>query len=164
MPRAKFEWKCLDSGTQGTTEFVLDSGSQLNLLPMSEIRDQGIDMNSLPRIDLDVIGIGGSMKATWLKFRVNMRSKLTGQSNFEEVYLAEECTDKLLSYETLKHLGHIDEDTFLKKSRQIKDNKDRGRLLVHAHISKCEESTVFDMDKLEYQCNCPRRSSEMNDK
>jgi hypothetical protein len=90
-----------------------------------------------------------------------MRSTLTGQSNFEEVYLAEECTDKLLSYETLKHLGHIDEDTFLKKSRQVKENKNRGRLLARAHISKCEESTIYDKDTLEYQCNCPRRSPEM---
>ena len=103
LPKGEFEWKCLGSGSKGTTEFVMDSGSQLNILPMSEIRDQGIDVDSLPRIDLDVVGIGGSMKATWLRFRVNMSSKSTGQSNFEEVYLAEECTDKLLSYETLKH-------------------------------------------------------------
>jgi hypothetical protein len=57
LPKGNFEWECLSSGSKGTTEFVLDSGSQLNLLPMSEIRDQGIDVNSLPRIDLNVIGV-----------------------------------------------------------------------------------------------------------
>ena len=97
LPKGGFEWECLDSGTQGETEFVMDSGSQLNILPMSEIRSQGIMVNLLPRIDLDVQGIGGSMRATWHRFRVNIRSKATGQSNFEEVYLAKECQDKLLS-------------------------------------------------------------------
>ena len=51
------------------TEFVLDSGSQLNLLPMSEIRNQGVDVKSLPRIHLDVTGVGGAMKDTWYKLR-----------------------------------------------------------------------------------------------
>ena len=41
---------------------------------MSEIRNQDVNVNSLPRIDLDVTGVGGSMKATWLKFRVNLTS------------------------------------------------------------------------------------------
>ena len=62
LPKSKFEWRCLKSEVRGITEFVLDSGSQLNLLPMSEIRNQGINVNSLPRINLDVIGVGGSMK------------------------------------------------------------------------------------------------------
>ena len=39
LPKGDFEWECLGSGSKGTTEFVLDSGSQLNFLPMSEIRD-----------------------------------------------------------------------------------------------------------------------------
>ena len=110
-----------------------------------------MDVKSLPRIHLDVTGVGGAMKDTWYKFRVNLTSATTGQSHFEQVYLAEECGDKLLSYETLKHLGHIDEDTFLKKAKPNKPcGQGRGKL--------CEESTVYCKDKLEYLCNCPRRT------
>ena len=101
-----------------------------------------------------------------VKFRVNLTSTTTGQSHFEEVYLAEECEDKLLSYETLKHLGHIDEDTFLKKTRQTKDSanhKGRGKLWARSFVSKCEESTIYCKDKLEYLCNCPRRTDAFND-
>ena len=61
LPTGIFEWECLNSGTLGETEFVMDSGSQLNILPMSEIRSQGIKVSLLPQIDLDVQGIGGSM-------------------------------------------------------------------------------------------------------
>ena len=31
LPKGSFEWECLESGTQGETEFVMDSGSQLNI-------------------------------------------------------------------------------------------------------------------------------------
>ena len=104
------------------------------------------------------------MRATWHRFRVNIRSKATGQSNFEEVYLAEDCQDKLLSYETLRRLGHINEEQFLGNSAQLKKQKSDGSLLAHSYVSKCEESTIFDRDELKYSCNCPRRSNDMDDK
>ncbi len=164
LAKGGFEWECLDSGTQGETEFVMDSGSQLNILPMSEIRSQGIDIKSLPEIDLNVQGIGGAMRATWYRFRVNIRSKTTGHDNYEEIYLAKECTDRLLSYETLRRLGHLNEEQFLGRESQRRRQRGGGSLTAHSYTSKCEESTIFDRDELKYSCSCPRRSADMGDK
>ena len=97
------------------------------------------------------------MKETWYRFRVKLTSSSTDQSHFEEVYLAEGCKDKLLSYATLKRLGHINEDTFLKNIKQKKLIHNRGKLRVHSFLSKCEESTVNDKEAMEYLCSCARR-------
>ena len=103
-------------------------------LTVSEIRNQGVDVRSLPRIHLDVTGVGGAMKDTSYKFRVNLTPTTTGQSHFEEVYLAEECRDKLISYATLKRLDHINEETFLKNINQPKPwSQSRGKLWVRSY-------------------------------
>ena len=59
-------------------------------------------MKSLPEIELDISGVGGTMKAVWKRFRVKVTSDETGEFHFEEIYLAEEVQDPLMSYETLQ--------------------------------------------------------------
>ena len=98
LPRADYEWECLDSKKRGVTEFILDSGSQLNLLPLEEVDTQGINVRNLPRIHLNGAGVSGRMKDVWYKFQAKVTSTKTNLSNFEELYLSEECKERLLSY------------------------------------------------------------------
>ena len=60
-PKGVFDWENINGSGNGKTEFILDSGSQLNLIPMRDIRKQGVDINSLPQINLNVTGVGEEM-------------------------------------------------------------------------------------------------------
>ena len=73
-PKGIFDWENINGSGKGKTEFILDSGSQLNLIPMGDIKKQGVDISSLPQINLNVTGVGGEMSATWYKLRVNVTS------------------------------------------------------------------------------------------
>ena len=108
---------------------------------MRDIRKQGVDINSLPQINLNVTGVGGEMSAVWYKLRVNVTSRSTNQSHFEEFYTSSECKVTLLSYGTLIRLGHIDPTTFEKFPRSRETGEEPPEAVF---ISKCEESTVYD--------------------
>ena len=71
-PKGVFNWENINESGKGKTEFILDSGSQLNLIPMRDKRKQGVDIKSLPQINLNVTGVGGEMSAVWYKLRVNV--------------------------------------------------------------------------------------------
>ena len=68
LPGADFEWECLASKKRGMTEFILDSGSQLNLLPLEEIDTQGINVRNIHRIHLNVAGVSGRMRVFGINF------------------------------------------------------------------------------------------------
>ena len=70
QPRGEFEWTCLETGTSGSTNFVLDSGSQLNMLKFEEVEKIGIKLEDLNTIFLTVNGITGTMADNWYRFRV----------------------------------------------------------------------------------------------
>ena len=73
-PKGMFDWENINGVGKGKTEFILDSGSQLNLIPMRELKKQGVNINSLPQINLNITGVGGEMSAKWYKLRVNVTS------------------------------------------------------------------------------------------
>ena len=50
QPRGEFEWTCLEKGTVGSSIFVLDSGSQLNMLKFEEVERLGIKLEGLNTI------------------------------------------------------------------------------------------------------------------
>ena len=57
--------------------------------------------------------------------------------------------ENLISYETLKKLGHLDETQFL-------EPRDTESKSANAYVTKCEESTIYAKDWGEYLCECPR--------
>ena len=155
-PKGVFDWENINGSGKVQTEFILDSGSQLNLIPMSDIRKQGVDINSLPQINLNVTGVGGAMYAVWYKLRVNVTSRATNQSHFEEFYTSSECKVTLLSYGTLIRLGHIDPAIFEKIPRNRGSRKESPAAVF---ISKCEETTTYDKQEMQYTCACPVRKA-----
>ena len=52
-----FDRESINVEGKGSTEFILDSGSQLNLIPMKELRKQGIKVEDLPQIKLNVLSL-----------------------------------------------------------------------------------------------------------
>ena len=158
-PKGIFDWNNLNGQGGGNTEFILDSGSQLNMIPMKELRKQGVIIEDLPEITLNMTGISGKMSATWYKFRVNVTSRTTGQSHFEELYTSSSCNVRLLSYATLIRLGHIDPESFTKKQTTKYTPKEttKQETVIKAYISKCEQSTTYDKQKMEFNCACPKR-------
>ena len=122
---------------------------------MRELRKQGIKIENLPQINLNVTGVGGKMSAKWCKFRVNVTSRATNQSHFEEFYTSSECKVTLLSYGTLIRLGHIDPATFAKT--KVEEGTRRGSL-VRAYVSKCEETTTYDKKNAIFLC-LPRKEA-----
>ena len=135
----------------GSTNFVLDSGSQLNMLKFEEVQKLGIKLEDLNTIFLTVNGISGTMADNWYRFRVNLRSTITNMDHFEEFYVSECITENLISYETLKKLGHLDEDQFLEQRFEDKGGP------AKAYTSKCEDTTVYVKDTGRYLCACPKR-------
>ena len=81
------------------------------------------------------------MTAKWYKLRVNVTSRATNQSHFEEFYTSSECKVTLLSYGTLIRLGHIDPATF-EKSPGTKELRKESPAAFY--VSKCEETTTYD--------------------
>ena len=57
-PKGTFDWESINGNGKGSTEFILDSGSQLNLIPMRDLRNQGVNIENLPQINLNVTGVG----------------------------------------------------------------------------------------------------------
>ena len=133
-PKGIFDWENLNGSGKGKTEFILDSGSQLNLIPMKNIRKQGVDIESLPQINLNVTGVGGEMSAIWYKLRVKVTSRLTNQSHFEEFYTSSACKATLLSYATLIRLGHIDPTTFESFQKNKEQMKNPQRLYMSQNV------------------------------
>ena len=119
---------------------------------MEDIKKQGVDIDSLPQINLNVTGVGGEMSATWYKLRVNVTSRSTNQSHFEEFYTSPACNVTLMSYGTLIRLGHIDPTTF-EKFQKKQGTEEEPPAAVY--VSKCEESTVYDRQQMRYICECP---------
>ena len=39
-PKGDFDWENINGSGKGKTEFILDSGSQLNLIPMNDIKNK----------------------------------------------------------------------------------------------------------------------------
>ena len=62
QPRANFEWECLSTGTLGISDFILDSGSQLNMLKFEEEEKMGFKLEDPNTIYLQGNGISGSLK------------------------------------------------------------------------------------------------------
>ena len=91
----------------------------------------------------------------WKRFRLRLTSEETGRSHFEEIYLAEEVNDALLSYETLQRLGHEHHKTFTRPHLGLK-KKPQSQENIRTFFSQCEDTTTFDIDDMEYSCNCPR--------
>ena len=160
MPKGIFDWENINGSGKGNTEFILDSGSQLNLIPMRDIKNQGVDINNLPQINLNVTGVGGEMSAVWYKLRVNVTSRATNQSHFEEFYTSSECKVTLLSYGTLIRLGHINPATF---ERIPKNQGSRKESPAAVLISECEETTTYDKQEMQYSCACPVRKAFTNE-
>ena len=73
QPKGDFEWECIETGTSGSTSFVLDSGSHLNMLKFEEVEKLGIKLEDLNTIYQTVNGISGTMRDAWYRFRVNLR-------------------------------------------------------------------------------------------
>ena len=153
-PKGIFDWENINGTGKSNTEFILDSGSQLNLIPMRDLKKQGVDINSLPQINLNVTGVGGEMSAKWYKLKVNVTSRATNQSHFEEFYTSAECKVTLLSYGTLIRLGHINPATFERSPRTQGSRKESPAAVF---ISKCEETTTYDKQNMRYSCACPER-------
>ena len=64
LEKGVFDWESINAEGKGSTEFILDSVSQLNLIPMRELRNQGVNIENLPQINLNVLtGVGGKMSA-----------------------------------------------------------------------------------------------------
>ena len=97
QPRAKFEWECLNMGTIRTSNFILDSGSQLNMLKFEEVEKLGFKLEDLNTIYLQVNGISGSLKDAWYRFRVNLKSTVTNMEHFEEFYVSTGISENLIS-------------------------------------------------------------------
>ena len=70
--------------------------------------------------------------------------------HFEEFYVSRGISENLISYETLKKLGHLDETQFL----EPRNTKSKS---LNSYTTKCEESTIYAKDWGEYLCDCPRR-------
>ena len=136
----------------GTSNFVLDSGSQLNMLKFEEVEKLGIKLEGLNTIYLQVNVISGSLKDLWFRFRVNLKSTITNMEHFEEFYVSTGISENLISYETLKKLGHLDESQFLEQRHDKKKS-------ANAYTTKCEDSTIYAKDRGEYLCDCPIRDS-----
>ena len=121
---------------------------------MRDLRNQGVNIENLPQINLNVTGVGGKMSTKGYKLRVNVTSRATNQSHFEEFYTSSECKVTLLSYRTLIRLGHIDPATFEKSPRT--EELRRGAPAA-VYVSKCEETTTYDKQLMKYSCACPER-------
>ena len=102
LPKGYFRWKKENQLKQGRVGFILDTGSQLNIMNTKDATSGGIDVESLPDIELHIMGVAGKMTANWKRFRVHLQSESTGIMHLEEIYLSPEVKDNLLSYETLK--------------------------------------------------------------
>ena len=161
LPTATFKWNQQDIYIKGRIRFILDTGSQLNIFSMEEARRQGVDVGNLPDISLSITGIGGSMNARSKRFRVRITSEETGESHFEEIYLVEDVKDALLSYETLQRLGHIHHKSF---SRPARKKKTKSKENICLFYSQCKKTTTFNIDNIQYSCNCPRRTYHANKK
>ena len=86
-PRAKFEWECLEKGTVGTTSFILDSGSQLNMLKFTEAMRLGVNVEELSRIYLRVNGIPDLIQDIE-KIRPPGWKTIPGKKNYKKQALA----------------------------------------------------------------------------
>ena len=63
-------------------------------------------MNKLPKLKLNITGATGTRLTDWRQLSVYLKSKETGITHQEELYISPEAKDNIISYETLKRLGY----------------------------------------------------------
>ena len=59
---------------QGRVGFILDTGSQLNIMNTEDATKSGIQTENLPNKELHISGVAGKMTANWKRFRVHLQS------------------------------------------------------------------------------------------
>ena len=82
----------------------------------------GVNPEELPKIILRVCGIAGAKTAIWKRLCFNIRSEITGKTHLKEIYLSNNTKHNIMSYETLKNLGHIREDNTGKHITIMEEN------------------------------------------
>ena len=69
----------------------------------TEATNKGVKLDELPNVKLNITG---ATITYWKRLRVHLKSNKTGITHQEEIYISPEARDNLISYETLKRLGH----------------------------------------------------------
>ena len=139
--------------------FILDTGSQLNIMNTADAAKNGKHTEDLPDIELHIKGVTGKMMANWKRFRVHLKLERTGITHLKEIYLSPEVRDNLLSYETLKRLGHVNDNHF----RQPTNREGPAQPIKKAtriYILKSEETTIYDTKGMKYSCLYTKRRGD----
>ena len=76
-----------------------------------EATNKGVKLDKLPKIKLNILGATGGIIPNWKRLRVHLKTNETGKTHQEEKYITPEARDNLISYETLKKLGHKHKNT-----------------------------------------------------
>ena len=72
----------------------------------TEATNKGVKLKELLNVKLNIMGATGGTITNWKRLRVHLKSNKTGIIHQEEIFISPEARDNLLSYETLKRLGH----------------------------------------------------------
>ena len=92
-PTETFTWKQNKGPNSGQTRFIIDTGSQINIMRTDEATKHGINAEKSPKILLNICGIverlSGAKMAIWKRLCINIKSETTGKQHLEEVYLSE---------------------------------------------------------------------------
>ena len=97
-----FAWKEEDNTNDEYINFILDTGTQINVMSRTEATNKGIKLDDHPNIKLNITRATGDTITNWKRLRVHLKSNETGIVHQEKIYISPEVRHNLISYETIK--------------------------------------------------------------